>query len=235
MTSSRTEILARIRRAQQQAFLPDVTGITPPPPQPPPFEMPLIDVFEEALMAVQGIPHRCSTAQEAAALIAASCQKQGQSQALSWDPETLPLPGLTEALADLGIELIPSHLGIERQQELNSLSPLRVGVTGAAAGLARTGSIVLHGDGHHGRLASLLPDIHLAILREEDIYPDIAAWIATDEAARKIAASSNTVIITGPSRTADIAQTLTLGAHGPRELHVIILQSEVRSPKSEPS
>ena len=223
MTSSRTEILARIRRAQQRAFLPDVTGITPHPPQPPPFEMPLIDVFEEALMAVQGVPHRCATAQEAAALIAATCQKQGQHQVLSWDPAELPLPGLADALTSTGIELISSRLGTERQQELNSLSPLLVGVTGAAAGLARTGSIVLYGNRHHGRLASLLPDIHFALLRKEDIYADIAAWIATDEAARKIVASSNTVIITGPSRTADIAQTLTLGAHGPRELHVILL------------
>jgi L-lactate dehydrogenase complex protein LldG len=105
------------------------------------------------------------------------------------------------------------------------MRPLLLGVTGAAAGLARTGSIVLHADRSHGRLASLIPDIHFALLRTTDIYADIAAWIATDEAAQKIATSSNTVIITGPSRTADIAQTLTLGAHGPRELHVILLDA----------
>ena len=225
MTSSRTEILARIRRAHQRALLPDVTGVTPAPPQPPPFQRPLIEVFEEALIAVQGVPHRCASAEEAATIIADVCQEQGQSQALSWSPEALPLPGLVEALAARGVTLIPSRLEAERKQALDAMRPLLVGVTGAAAGLARTGSIVLHADRSHGRLASLIPDIHFALLRTTDIYADIAAWIATDEAAQKIATSSNTVIITGPSRTADIAQTLTLGAHGPRELHVILLDA----------
>jgi len=222
MTSSRTEILARIRRAHQHAFLPDVSGITPPPPQPPPFARPLVDVFESALQAVQGIAHRCTTPEGVARIIADTCQEQKQNQVLSWEPEALPISGLETALAKLGIELIPSHLSTERKRNLADLHPILVGVTGAAAGLARTGSIVLHANRTHGRLASLMPDIHFALLRVENIYDDIAAWIASDEAGASIAASSNTVIITGPSRTADIAQTLTLGAHGPRELHVIL-------------
>ena len=222
MTSSRTEILARIRRAQQRAFLPDVTGITPPPPEPPPFDRPLDVVFGEALAAVQGVLHRCATADETADIIADACRRQGQSQALGWSPAALPLPGLAAALDARGIALIPSRLAGDRQRGLDALRPLLVGVTGAAAGLARTGSIVLHAYREHGRLASLIPDIHIALLPADKLYADIAAWIATDEAARAITASSNTVVITGPSRTADIAQTLTLGAHGPRELHVIL-------------
>ena len=223
MTSSRTEILARIRRAQQRAFLPDVTGITPPPPEPPPFDRPLDVVFEEALVAVQGVLHRCGTADETAGIIADACRRQGQNQVLGWSPAALPLPGLAAALDARGIALIPSRLEGDRQRGLDALRPLLVGVTGAAAGLARTGSIVLHADREHGRLASLIPDIHIALLPADKLYADIAAWIATDEAARAITASSNTVVITGPSRTADIAQTLTLGAHGPRELHVILI------------
>jgi len=223
MTSSRTEILARIRRAQQRALLPDVTGITPPPPEPPPFDRPIIEVFEEALAAVQGVPHRVTGADEAADIIADLCREQDQQQALSWAPDALPLPDLPAALQTRGIDLIPSRLAGDRKAALEEMRPLLVGVTGAAAGLARTGSIVLHGDASHGRLASLIPDIHIALLPVNQLYADIAAWIATDEAAEQIVASSNTVIITGPSRTADIAQTLTLGAHGPRELHVLLL------------
>jgi len=223
MASSRTEILARIRRAKQRALLPDVTGLTPPPPEPPPFDRPLIDVFEEALRAVQGAPHRCATVEEVADLIAQQCRAQGQREALAWID--LPLPGLTQALQAQGVTLIPSRLtDPDRQANYAGMEHIMVGVTGAAAGLARTGSIVLHADRAHGRLASLLPDIHIALLPIDRIYPDIAAWIATDAAAERIAASSNTVIITGPSRTADIAQTLTLGAHGPRELHVILFR-----------
>ena len=223
MASSRTEILARIRRAKQRALLPDVTGLTPPPPEPPPFDRPLIDVFEEALRAVQGVPHRCATVDEVADIIAEQCRAQGQRQALAW--ADLPLPGLAEALQARGVALIPSQMTTpDRRANYAGMARILVGVTGAAAGLARTGSIVLHADAAHGRLASLLPDIHIALLPEDRLHADLAAWIATDAAAQRIAASSNTVIITGPSRTADIAQTLTLGAHGPRELHVILLR-----------
>ena len=106
-----------------------------------------------------------------------------------------------------------------------ALASLPVGLTGAAAGLARTGSIVLYGDRGHGRFASLLPPVHYAILRNSQLYPDLADWLASPAAAYAIPHSSNTVIITGPSRSADIAQTLTLGAHGPKELHVILIDS----------
>ena len=223
MTSSRTEILARIRRAQQRAFLPDVTGVTPPPPEPPPFDRPLDVVFEEALAAVQGVLHRCVTADETADLIADACRRQGQNQVLGWTPAALPLPGLDEALEARGIALIDSRLEGDRQQGLEELRPLLVGVTGAAAGLARTGSIVMHADDYHGRLASLLPPVHYVVLYADQLYPDLAAWFSTPGAGPAIGASSNTVIITGPSRTADIAQTLTLGAHGPKELHVVLI------------
>ncbi|RUA16776.1 MAG: hypothetical protein DSY55_03410 [Clostridia bacterium] len=222
MTSSRTEILARIRRAKQQAVLPDVTGITPAPPDPPPFQRPLIDVFEERLRAVQGVPHRMSSVDEVADFIAELCQEQGQTSLLGW--KILPMPGLPEALEARHITLLPSDLAdAQRKQALAELGHLLVGVTGAAAGLARTGSLALHEDDSHGRLASLMPDIHIALLPVDRLYADIVAWIAEAETAQRIVESSNTVIITGPSRTADIAQTLTLGAHGPRELHVILI------------
>ncbi len=222
MTSARTDILARIRRAKQHALLPDVTGITPAPPAPPPFSLPLIDVFEERLRAVQGVPHRMDNADEVANFIESLCQEQAQTSLLGW--KTLPMPGLPEALAARQITLLPSHLAdAQRKQALAELGHLLVGVTGAAAGLARTGSLALHADDGHGRLASLMPDIHIALLPVDRLYADIAAWIAQEETAQRILESSNTVIITGPSRTADIAQTLTLGAHGPRELHVILI------------
>ncbi len=225
MSSSKTEILARIRKAKQRAILPDVTGKTPPPPEPSPFDRPLIDVFEDALRAVQGIPHRCVTVEEVARLVAEACRAHKQTTVLAW--KDLGLPGLTEALQAQGLTIMPSRLHTsDRQRDFQTMEHLQIGITGADAGLARTGSIVLFANEMHGRLASLLPDVHFAILHSHRIFPDIAAWLASEETATSIAASSNTVIITGPSRTADIAQTLTLGAHGPRELHVILLLSE---------
>jgi L-lactate dehydrogenase complex protein LldG len=67
--------------------------------------------------------------------------------------------------------------------------------------------------------ASLLPEIHIVLLREEDIYQDLNA-VFVQEQVRKAPAG---VVITGPSRTADIEMTLTIGVHGPGELHVLCI------------
>jgi len=91
-----------------------------------------------------------------------------------------------------------------------------VGVTNARCGLADTGSVLIV-DGEGSPLhASLLPDIHIAVLKSSDIFaslPDAINFIK----------DKNAVIITGPSRTADIEMTLTIGVHGPKEIHVFVV------------
>lgn len=224
MTDARTEILSRIRQSLPKAYLPDANGDIALPPRPPDFGEPLMDVFIRALEAVQGIIHPVGNQQAARDLLLAEFRTRGVSQVLSWESIDWLLPECKDTLAAAGIELIPSVLsGPDRKADLERLEAVEVGLTGAAAGLARTGSIVLHADNYHGRLASLLPPVHYALLYADQIYPDLAAWLSTTSAGPAIVGSSNTVIITGPSRTADIAQTLTLGAHGPKELHVVLV------------
>jgi L-lactate dehydrogenase complex protein LldF len=87
-----------------------------------------------------------------------------------------------------------------------------VGVTKAMCGLADTGS-VLEADGTLH--ASLLPEIHIAILKPQDILPSLAD-------AMHLVQDKNAVFISGPSRTADIEMTLTIGVHGPKEIHVFV-------------
>ncbi|MBK8782721.1 MAG: LUD domain-containing protein [Anaerolineales bacterium] len=103
-----------------------------------------------------------------------------------------------------------------------------VGVTNALCGLADTGS-VLEADG--ALHASLLPEIHIAILKSKDILPSLSD--AIDLVKDKKAA----VFITGPSRTADIEMTLTIGVHGPKEIHVFIenQEEEIASPNEHSS
>jgi hypothetical protein len=106
---------------------------------------------------------------------------------------------------------------------LSVLSPdpsIRVGITGALAGIADTGSLVLVGGAGNPLTASLLPDIHIAILRTSDLIPTLSDVISRPE----IRSASSAVIITGPSRTADIEMTLTIGVHGPKELHVFLIE-----------
>ena len=77
-----------------------------------------------------------------------------------------------------------------------------------------------------GRLASLLAPIHIAVLRADQIARGLGQ--ALDLIQQRygpdvFAESSNLTLISGPSRTGDIEQTLVLGAHGPRELHVVLI------------
>jgi L-lactate dehydrogenase complex protein LldF len=97
---------------------------------------------------------------------------------------------------------------------------VRAGVTGVLAGIAETGSLVLIGGEGCPLTASLLPDIHIAILRVSDLVPTLSDVLGRSE----IRTASAAVIITGPSRTGDIEMTLSIGVHGPKELHVFLIE-----------
>ena len=138
----------------------------------------------------------------------------GDKSVLSWDEAHLPLNDLHGALASLGVSVARHNSG-----------DVRVGLTGVNAALAATGSLVLESGAGRYRGASLLPDLHIALLRADQLLPDLEGWTAMqaerDQAAFRHA--SNTVIVSGPSKTADIGHQLVKGAHGPRELHILIL------------
>jgi L-lactate utilization protein LutC len=98
---------------------------------------------------------------------------------------------------------------------------LRVGVTKAICGLADTGSILI-ADGEGNPLqASLLPQIHIAVLYASDILPSLESAMTLPSIRQARAA----VVITGPSRTADIEMSLTIGMHGPGEVHVFLVHT----------
>ena len=96
---------------------------------------------------------------------------------------------------------------------------LRAGITGAVAAIAETGSLLITSGTGKPLSASLLPEIHIVILRPSEIL-----WSLEDALrAKDISRSSSAVLITGPSRTADIEMTLTIGVHGPKQLRVYIV------------
>lgn len=101
-----------------------------------------------------------------------------------------------------------------------------VGITGAFCALAETGSLMLLpdvGSGPRQRASlSLLPETHIAILPHSRIVPDMEAAFALMRQERG-QLPRNTQIISGPSRTGDIEQTIVLGAHGPYRVHVLLL------------
>lgn len=98
-----------------------------------------------------------------------------------------------------------------------------VGVTGAQAGIAETGTLVLDSSVERNRLTSLVPPIHIAILDASRIHQTLTETLAALQSGAEI--SPAITFITGPSRTADIELTLAIGVHGPQELYVIINQN----------
>ena len=91
-------------------------------------------------------------------------------------------------------------------------------VSHAAYGLADTGSVVLLSS-DEPRARSLLPFVHVTMLRRDRVLPDLAALFEAlgDELPSSVA------IVTGPSRSADIEQKLAVGVHGPGEVHVVLV------------
>ena len=148
------------------------------------------------------------------------------AQAVLLSPELAQVqPTLISCLNEAGIDLIhpavPENVSPEqRKAVLHAFDEITVGITSTSAALAESGSILVSSAVVRANLASLLPRVHIAILREQDIYPDYATWIVENQ---KDAAERTTVIITGPSRTSDIEMTLSIGVHGPAQLIVFLL------------
>lgn len=103
-----------------------------------------------------------------------------------------------------------------------------VGITCADYGLADTGTLVLLSDREHHRLVSLLPPVHVCLLPIERIFASLMSLLdhLSDEFYARERPPQALTCITGPSRTADIEQTITTGVHGPKALHVLLYSTE---------
>jgi L-lactate dehydrogenase complex protein LldG len=140
---------------------------------------------------------------------------------MAW--EDLPVSGVASALTTAGLSRTSEEVPVEgRLEHQLAYHELALGVTGAVAGLAESGSVVLsHGRGR-SRMASLVPDVHVALLEATALERTLAHWAhKRPEAADDTA---NLVIISGPSRTGDIEQQLNLGVHGPRHVHIVLIK-----------
>ena len=103
-----------------------------------------------------------------------------------------------------------------------------VGVTPAVAGIAETGTLLVHSGAMLPNTLYFLPETHIAVLREVDIVGAYEhAW---DRMRHAVPAAEwpprTATLITGPSRTSDIEKTLQIGVHGPRRLHIVVIDGE---------
>lgn len=97
-------------------------------------------------------------------------------------------------------------------------------VSHAFAAVAETGTLVLTSGPDNPTTLNFLPDVHVVAVRASDVAPDFETVMARLREAHGPGALPRAVnFVTGPSRSADIEQTLILGAHGPRRLHVVVV------------
>jgi len=221
----REVFLARVGKAAMSSALPEPPHLPEPPdlPEPPPEpgRDDLVALFRRRALDVNAVAHGPVSRHGAARVVAGVAAGHDAETFMAWDD--LTAPGVDSALLSSGLRrvdhLVPAEGRVEHQSGYRRLD---VGVTGALAGLAESGSVVLsHGPGRP-RMASLIPETHVALVEAATIVPTLAHWANSRPEA--VTESANLVIVTGPSRTGDIEQQLNLGVHGPRHLHLVLIK-----------
>ncbi|KQT94027.1 lactate utilization protein C [Marmoricola sp. Leaf446] len=197
--SARDDVLARVRAAT-------ATAVAPPLERPVVQSRPGdVDLFVERVADYRAVVERC-TPEELGARLA---EVVGERRVVVPD-------GLLEVL-DQGGLVLPGAVADDglAATELDRLDGV---VTAATVGIAETGTIVLdHGPGQGRRAVTLVPDLHVCVVRADQVVADVQDAVARLDPARPH------TWISGPSATSDIELDRVEGVHGPRQLHVVVV------------
>jgi L-lactate dehydrogenase complex protein LldG len=213
--STREEILGRVRTALADVVQPDPELDTPIGWEyGQPTAMPdLLQRFVEMCGDYRATVVRCAEAEVPDQVAGLLCDASVHSAVL---PAGLPA-AWREAIEAAGITVHDDDPQLSRK-ELNVIDGV---VTGAAVGIAETGTIVLDHSPDQGRRAlTLVPDTHLVVVRTEQVVSDVPEAVARLAAA--VSAGSPLTWISGPSATSDIELSRVEGVHGPRTLLVVL-------------
>ena len=214
MNSIRDEILGKVRGALGRRAgapppsIPATARVSPRKPGDPEAEMALLLGEIEKL---SGVTRRLASRDELGVALAELVKTEDVKRATVWTTPDLADLGVGETLKALGVELAPA------QADKRLVATCELGVTGADAALPETGTLLLRSSPERPRVVSLLPRVHLAIFTPAVFRADLHQAFAEAKDA------GYSVLVTGPSRTADIELTLTLGVHGPKALYAWVM------------
>jgi len=204
--SARDEVLARVRRALGDAER------TPESPLPSRVRADhrsradVLDLFAERVADYRATVVRCAE-DEVAGAVASALSGAGSVVVPGGFPAELLAGGDADLRRVDDTDLTAS--------ELDRVDAV---VSTAAVGIAETGTIVLdHGPGQGRRALSLVPDLHVCVVRSAQVVADVPAAVAALDPARP------QTWVSGPSATSDIELDRVEGVHGPRTLHVILV------------
>jgi L-lactate dehydrogenase complex protein LldG len=203
--SARARILDRLRSARSNSRLPRVEAFAAVADARPGAGQALLRFEAEA----QSLGVECYVETSVAGVHARLASLIDGRRVLCWHPQHLPYQA-----ARLLVDPILGDAGRSEQ------ASAAVGVTGCDAAVAETASLVLFSGPGRSRAVSLLPPFHIALVERAKIHFSMADVFETYR--ERLRASASCTFITGPSRTADIELTLTLGIHGPGRVAVIV-------------
>jgi L-lactate dehydrogenase complex protein LldG len=199
----------------------------------------LLTRLQEELQAVGGRVLRAQSVAEATQYITQLAIEKAATLVVRWPSALLDSLEIDAALRQRGIEVQTTALPPEesswdseavmaaRRQELRALlARAEIGLSGVDYAIAATGTLVLSALPGQMRSVSLLPPVHVAVVRRAQIVATMADYLgllSADNADLQQHLTSCVSFITGPSRTGDIELSLTIGVHGPGELHLVIL------------
>ena len=179
----------------------------------------LIQIMKQRAETVQAIVSKITTMEQAFRYTVDLTQKQGGKTvaATGLTPDEARL--LEKACETFQLELLEFPLRPHTHRIHTSFTP-------ADWGIAETGTLVIDSSSEDVRIATMLAETHIAVLPASKIKPDSAAFEKELNAVLKADTPSYYAFITGASRTADIERVLTIGVHGPQELHILIVEEE---------
>jgi len=196
--SARDEILGRVRSALAGTRDDDQPAPRPPIPR---GSAPgdVVDLFCERVADYRAVVERCSAAEVSERVRAA-------------------LPAGRVVVPD-GLSVSVPDAVVDDGLSAADLDACAAVVTDAAVGIAETGTIVLdHGAGQGRRAITLVPDVHVCIVRTDQVVADVP------DAMPRLDPQSPLTWISGPSATSDIELSRVEGVHGPRTLHVMVVE-----------
>lgn len=200
-------VLEKVRRALGE----EASPAAPRPPVLPPRKAGSLEAELDLLLneinALSGVARRLKPGELETAL-EELVRSQAIKKAVLWETPGLAELGVAARLRALGVEMLSPGAG------RHALAGCDLGVTEVDFALPETGTLGLLSSAEKPRAVSLLPRLHLAILRPQALRADLHQVFAE---ARE---GGYLVLITGPSRTADIELTVALGVHGPQSLYV---------------
>ncbi len=207
MSEARQEILRRLRRPEETRTHPGSWQLPRSFPD-------LVARFVEALEAAHGDAFVEKDAESAVRRLERVLLEVGARRVVCQDEPQLDSLGLPARLP-----AFDWHVAGQTTDGLRATcAGADVGVSSARAALAETGTVVVESGPGRSRLVTLLPPVHIVLLPAGRLLADLFAWVEQQE--RPLPA--NVTLISGPSKTADIEQTLEIGVHGPRRLVVIV-------------